>query len=196
MRKGTVHLKTGGMLLVIVMVFMFAAGAVKVDTSVEGPMKSGAGLIMIDTMKTFGPLERPPVPYFHSRHTETLAKINRDCNVCHMADEKGRLSPKYKRLAETDRQTVADVYHVNCIACHRELAGPGQEERSTNLRGVSPGKSRGCLHVEGSRLRQIPALPPCQSQCGKMRQLPPPIRQAGQAIGLCQGRRGRLCLLP
>lgn len=123
MRKGTVHLKTGGMLLVMVMVFLLAAGAVKVDTSVEGPTKTGAGLIMIDAMRTFGPLERPPVPYFHSRHTEALAKINRDCNVCHMADEKGRLSPKYMRLAETDRQTVADIYHVNCIACHRELSG-------------------------------------------------------------------------
>ncbi len=127
MRKGTLHLKTGGMLLVMVTVFLFAAGAVKVDTSVEGPIKSGADLIMIDTMKALGPLERPPVAFFHSRHTEALAKINRDCSVCHMADEKGRLSPKYKRLLDTDRQTVTDTYHINCIACHRELAGPGQK---------------------------------------------------------------------
>ena len=44
-----------------------------------------------------------------------------------MADEKGRLSPKYKRLAETDRQALADIYHVNCIACHRELADTVQK---------------------------------------------------------------------
>ncbi len=127
MRKGTVHLKTGGMLLAMVMIFLFAAGAVKVETSVEGPMKSGADLIMIDTMKASGPLERPPVAFFHSRHTEALARINRDCSTCHMADEKGRLSPKYKRLVDADRQTVADTYHINCIACHRELAGPDQK---------------------------------------------------------------------
>ena len=127
MRKGTVHLKTGGMLLVMVMIFLFAAGAVKVDTSVEDPIESGADLIMIDTIKAMGPLERPPVVFFHSRHTEALARINRDCSVCHMADEKGRLSPKYKRLADADRQTVTDTYHINCIACHRELAGPDQK---------------------------------------------------------------------
>ena len=145
MRKGTVHLKTGGMLLVMVMVFLFAAGAVKVDTSVEGPIKSGADLIMIDTMKALGPLERPPVAFFHSRHTEALAKINRDCSVCHMADEKGRLSPKYKRLVDTDRQTVTDTYHINCIACHRELAGQAK---------------RAAPRPAGGVIRKIPRSPP------------------------------------
>ena len=127
MRKGTVHLKTGGRLLAMVMIFLFAAGAVKVETSVEGPLERGADLIVIDAMKAMGPLERPPVAFFHSRHTEALARINRDCNACHMADEKGRLSPKFKRLVDADRQTVTDTYHVNCIACHRELAGPDQK---------------------------------------------------------------------
>ncbi len=127
MRKGTVHLKTGGMLLAMAVVFVFAAGAVNVDSPVDSPIETGADLIMIDAMKSMGPMERPPVAFFHSRHTEALAKINRDCSVCHMADEKGRLSPKYKRLADTDRQAVTDTYHINCIACHRELAGPGQK---------------------------------------------------------------------
>lgn len=127
MRKGRVHLKTGGMLLAMAVVFLFAAGAVNVDSPVDSPLKTGADLIIIDFMKSMGPLERPPVAFFHSRHTEALAKISRDCSACHMADEKGRLSPKYKRLNDTDRQTVTDTYHVNCIACHRELAGPGQK---------------------------------------------------------------------
>ena len=127
MRRGTLYLKTGGMMLAMVMVFLFAAGAVKVDTSVEGPLESGADLIVIDAMKAMGPLERPPVAFFHSRHTEALSKINRDCSACHMADEKGRLSPKFKRLVDADRQAVADTYHINCIACHRDLAGPDQK---------------------------------------------------------------------
>jgi hypothetical protein len=127
MRKGTVHLKTGGMLLAVILVVVFATGSVSVDALKKRPVKTGAGLIMIDTMKVMGPLERPPVPYFHSRHTEVLAKIGRDCSVCHLADEKGRMSHKYKRLADTDRQAVADTYHVNCVACHRELATSGQK---------------------------------------------------------------------
>jgi hypothetical protein len=91
------------------------------------PLEAGADLIIIDSMKVMGPLQRPPVAFFHSRHTETLGKINRDCTVCHTADDKGRLSPKFKRLADVDRQAVTDIYHVNCIACHRELAGPDQK---------------------------------------------------------------------
>jgi hypothetical protein len=127
MRKGTVHLKTGGMLLAMVMVFLFAVGAVKMEASVDGPVQSGADLIIIDTIKTMGPLERPPVVFFHSRHTEALTRINRDCSVCHMAEDNGRLSPKFKRLTDTDRQAVTDAYHINCIACHRELSGADQK---------------------------------------------------------------------
>jgi len=118
---------TGGMRLAMVMVFLFAAGTVKVEPSVDDPLESGADLIIIDSVDAMGPLKRPPVAFFHSRHTEALAQINRDCSVCHMADDKGRLSPKFKRLADADRQTVTDAYHVNCIACHRELAGPKQK---------------------------------------------------------------------
>ena len=129
MRKGTLHLKTGGMLLVMAMVALFVAGAVPMGegTPSEAPRTTGAGLIVIDTLKTMHPLERPPVPFFHSRHTEALAKIGRDCSSCHLADDKARLSPKFKRLVDTDPQTVADTYHTNCIACHRELAGPDRK---------------------------------------------------------------------
>ncbi len=81
MRKGTTHLKTGGMLLAVVMVFVFAAGAVSVDALKDSPLKTGAGLIMIDTLKTMGPLERPPVAFFHSRHTEALAQGLTDAGV-------------------------------------------------------------------------------------------------------------------
>ena len=123
MRKGTVHWKTGGMLLALFMLFMFGAGAVATDNPVASPPGAGADLIIIDGLKATGPLERPPVVFFHSRHTEALAKISRDCSACHLADEKGRLSPKFKRQADGDRQTVADIYHRDCIACHRELSG-------------------------------------------------------------------------
>ena len=121
MRKGSVDLKTIGMLLAIVLVCVFGIGAAVADKPTGDSMVGGADLIIIDSMKALGPLERPPVAFFHSRHTEALAKISRDCSVCHLADDKGRLSPKFKRLSDTDRQAVNDTYHINCIACHREL---------------------------------------------------------------------------
>ena len=127
MRNGTIDWKTSGKLLFMVAVFLFSVGAVSTEMSGDGPLDTGADLIMIDAMKAMGPLERPPVAFFHSRHTEALAKISRDCSACHLADGKGRLSPKYMRVEDTDRQSVMDTYHINCIACHRELAGPGQK---------------------------------------------------------------------
>lgn len=129
MRKGTVHLKTGAMLSAMGVVLLFLTGAVNKNGNppADTIRASGADLIVIDTLKTMQTLERPPVPFFHSRHTETLAKISRGCSSCHLADEKSRLSPKFKRLVDTDPQTVADTYHINCIACHRELAGTNQK---------------------------------------------------------------------
>ena len=121
MRKRTVQLKTDIILLGVVLVFLLGTGAVKVNPLTDAPPDTGADLIVIDVLKTTGPLERPPVRFFHSRHTEALAKISRDCSACHGPDDKGRMSPKFKRTADADRQTVADIYHINCITCHREL---------------------------------------------------------------------------
>ncbi|MGA6926380.1 MAG: cytochrome c3 family protein [Desulfosarcina sp.] len=118
-------MKTGATLLAMIAIFLLTAGLVETDATVDGTLTVGADLIVIDTLKSMGPLERPPVVFFHSRHTEALARIDRDCSACHLADEKGRLSPKFKRLADTDRQTVADTYHLNCIVCHRELDEAG-----------------------------------------------------------------------
>ena len=84
MRKGTISLKTGGKLLAMMAVFLLVAGAVSLEMPGGGQLDTGADLIMIDTLKAMGPSERPPVAFFHSRHTEALAKINRDCSVCRM----------------------------------------------------------------------------------------------------------------
>ena len=127
MRNRMNQLKTGGLLLAAAMIFLFAAGAVQVNPLQKGELDKGADLIIIDTMQAMGPLERPPVPFFHSRHTEALEKTGRDCTACHMGDEKGRLSPKFKRLDDADRQTVTDLYHLNCIGCHRELSQSNQK---------------------------------------------------------------------
>ena len=92
MRKGTSHLRTGGMLLGMVMIFLFAAGAVKVDPPIDGPPDSGADLIVIDAMKAMGPLGTAAGGVFSTAATpRRWAKINRDCNACHMADEKGTI---------------------------------------------------------------------------------------------------------
>jgi hypothetical protein len=83
-------------------------------------------LIRIDTMTLFGKLEKPPVEFLHDAHTEALTKKNLDCNTCHLSKD-GRFSPKFKRLKDTDKVTVMNLYHKNCIACHGEMRVAGQK---------------------------------------------------------------------
>jgi hypothetical protein len=84
-------------------------------------------VIIIDTLKTFGKLERSPVVFLHGKHTEALAKQNQDCSVCHLSDEKNRRSYKYKRIKDTEKQTVMDLYHNGCITCHKETKAAGRK---------------------------------------------------------------------
>ena len=84
-------------------------------------------LVMIDTMKTFGRLERPPVVFLHDKHTEALLQQKQDCSACHPADEKGRRSYKFKRIEDSNPQAVMDLYHDGCITCHTETAADGRK---------------------------------------------------------------------
>lgn len=83
-------------------------------------------LILIDGLASFGPLESTPVPFLHDLHAEIVQKEGRDCTACHLEKAEGILSQKYMRLEDTDRKTVMDVYHDNCLACHKETARSGK----------------------------------------------------------------------
>ncbi|MBU0991569.1 MAG: cytochrome C [Proteobacteria bacterium] len=106
-------------------VLLFAYGAVAENASSNQNDDSGrrADLILIDTMKVFGELERPPVEFLHDRHTDALQKQEKDCSVCHEKTDKGQLIPKFKRRMDEDRKTTEDIYHENCIDCHKEMTG-------------------------------------------------------------------------
>jgi hypothetical protein len=97
-----------------------------VKTEPRDAPENRADIIFIDSINVFGKLERPPVPFLHQKHTEALAKKNKDCSVCHLS-EKERMSIKYKRLADTQRQEVMDLYHTNCIGCHKETAAANEK---------------------------------------------------------------------
>ena len=127
MEKARAVSRWTAILLVIVMIF-FLIGSPAVF-GVKSIPKEGlevrADIIRIDSMTVFGKLERPPVTFLHQKHTEALEKKNKDCSTCHLSQkdkstEKQRLSSKYMRLKNTTKQEVMDIYHNNCIACHKE----------------------------------------------------------------------------
>ncbi len=107
------------------------AAAIVVHGSAPAPddaNKPRADIIRIDGLKQFGALERPAVVFLHEKHTQALAKQkdNKDCAACHLMD-KERLSPRYMRVKDVSKQAVMDLYHDNCLACHRQTAAAGEK---------------------------------------------------------------------
>ena len=127
------------------------------------PIPGRADIITIDGLRAFGPLERPPVVFFHGKHTEALAKAQKDCLACHPQGEK-YLSLKYNRTADTDKQAVMDVYHDGCIGCHADYRSQNQpsgpvtcgechvaEKAVNNIRaGIGLDKSLHYRHVKAA----------------------------------------------
>ena len=84
-----------------------------------------ADIITIDTMKSLGDLERPPVVFYHEKHVTAIQKKGKDCTVCHLEEDK-KLSLKYMRLKDEGYDAVMNIYHNNCISCHKDTASAGE----------------------------------------------------------------------
>ncbi len=95
-----------------------------VQMPVEEDKPLQADLLIIDGLKEFGALERPPVAFPHDAHTTALAKQDQSCETCHIKKETGA-SFKFKRLENDGKTTVMELYHNNCIACHKETLKTG-----------------------------------------------------------------------
>jgi hypothetical protein len=119
MNKGRSLLRwTGFLAVAIVSIYGISVhGVEKISTSAS-TMRTD--VIKIDAMTVFGKLERPPVEFLHETHTEALTKKNKDCSACHLT-EKNLIMPKFKRLKDTGKKEVMDIYHRDCISCHKEM---------------------------------------------------------------------------
>lgn len=153
MRHGKTLLLRGWILVAVLLMslyFVGTSGFAKGER--EGPRSD---IITIDSLKVFGYLERPTVTFLHDLHTETLEKMGKDCSACHFPAEKNikipgtfneavkgidRMSPKFKRLKDTAREEVMDVYHRFCVECHTDLTEKGEK--------TGPVSCGGC-HKEG-----------------------------------------------
>jgi len=89
-----------------------------------------ADVIKIDVLRGFGDLERPEVVFLHDLHTDALEKKGKDCKTCHLSEkgpQKDRLSPKFKRLKDISRHDIMDIYHTDCMGCHKDLSAAGEK---------------------------------------------------------------------
>jgi len=119
-------LRLAGIFLAVTIVSIYSSRAQVVKELPCKPDEIRADIITIDTLMAFGDLERPGVIFLHDLHTDALEKKNKDCLTCHLS-ENDRLSPKFKRLKDTGRQEVMDIYHADCMACHKEMSDAGDK---------------------------------------------------------------------
>ena len=127
MTKRRSMLQWKGILIFIVLIFasLLCIEARETPLAIE----KRADIIKINTLRSFGDLERPEVVFFHDLHTENLKKSNKDCKTCHLNEKSSldRLSFKFKRLKDTGKKEVMNIYHNECIGCHKTTAASGQK---------------------------------------------------------------------
>ena len=128
MMKGNTFLRYTGTVfgVVFTLVLTWSFGARGLQQLSEDVQKPRADIITIATLQQFGDLERPPVIYLHEQHSDAVEKQNKDCSVCHLKQD-DRQSIKFKRLKDTTKSRIMDLYHTECIDCHNQSAAAGQK---------------------------------------------------------------------
>lgn len=91
----------------------FSAQAYDKVSDNKGEIRSD--IIKIDTIKK----ERPAVVFLHDKHSDAMKKENQDCSKCHLST-KGKMSQKFMRTEKKSSKDLMDLYHDNCITCHKE----------------------------------------------------------------------------
>ena len=119
--------ETQSILTVVFGLVILAASTYAVSrcTAQEPRHVARADVIAIDTLAQHGQLERPPATFLHDRHARALQKQGKDCGTCHKIDSKGYYSRKFLHLEDMDRQALQDLFHTECVACHRETGAAG-----------------------------------------------------------------------
>ncbi len=104
-------------LSILFVIFLYAIKLYAYTDVKDANNKKCGDIILIDNLKAFGDIERAPAIFFHDAHTESV----KDCATCHPFDKKkNRIVYKFKRIEDRNKEAVMDIYHDNCIDCHKE----------------------------------------------------------------------------
>jgi len=120
MEKRRLSLKWIGAVVIFTSILTLGDSVQCFENVSKSAFRTRPDIVTIETLKVYGNLERPEVLFLHDLHAEALEKKNKNCSSCHQS-ENGRLSYNFKRIKKADRQTVMDMYHDDCIACHTEM---------------------------------------------------------------------------
>lgn len=75
-------------------------------------------------------LERPPVKFYHDKHTNALKKEG--CGICHPENKNkeitGQFTYSYPKVKdEKNKETLMNSYHTACIGCHKGRIKEGKK---------------------------------------------------------------------
>jgi len=75
-------------------------------------------------------LERPPVQFYHDKHTKALNEEG--CGICHPENKdkeiKGQFLYRYPKIrAGKDKEALMNSYHNACIGCHNQRTEQGKK---------------------------------------------------------------------
>ena len=107
-----------GIILTVILIIALI-GMVNVHSE-AGTDKRRSDIVTIDLPALPGGEQMPAVQFFHDLHTETL-KGKKDCKACHQQKD-NQLVFKFKRLEDSNTDKDMNIYHDNCIDCHKETA--------------------------------------------------------------------------
>jgi len=168
MEKGRVLLLSAGTLFVLAVVSILSLEAQGVGEA-QANAAARADVVKIDTMKTLGALELPPVTFLHDKHTAALEKAGKDCKACHL-EKDGQLVVKFKREKDTTQAEVKAIYHENCIGCHATMAKKGEktgpqdgdcrschDAKSKIVSAKQPAGFTNALHFRHTETKEIPS---------------------------------------
>jgi hypothetical protein len=131
MVKGKSLLIGAGISVAIVILLVCFMGALDVTALSKTPddtqpIMFRSDIITFDNMKAFGKLEKTKAIFLHDQHTDALEKKNKDCTACHKS-ENARMSQKFMRLKDINREELTKIYCDNCTKCHTEMIAAGEK---------------------------------------------------------------------
>lgn len=125
MKKGSILLRWAVVTALLVAFSMSGIEAIGSTAPSSADGEKRADGIVIDSLKAYGKLEEAPVVFLHDQHTEALKKQGKDCTACHETKD-NRLVTKFKRVKDVSLEVDKEIYHSNCIGCHKQAASKGK----------------------------------------------------------------------
>ncbi|MDY7032317.1 MAG: cytochrome c3 family protein, partial [Thermodesulfobacteriota bacterium] len=111
----------------ICMCFFFLFGRTESILSEQSEMSDSPGRpIFLSGTDLFAELERPPVKFYHDRHTTALK--NEGCGACHPQMTDGTFLFIYPKVKyDKTEKNIMKSSHESCIGCHNDMLKQGKK---------------------------------------------------------------------